>query len=173
MQLYVKDGAIVAVHEDNQSVRPSVYGEGVTLVPYYGLLDPAERVGSPPAKGQPDTRPMALPKLSREDLIAVAAARRWLAETAGIDVAGVRVPTDDRAKMLVSGAASSMADADEVLFKAASGFVSLTGVQIRAIRDAITAHVAACFAKEAAVVAAIQARTIKTIAAIEAAGWPA
>lgn len=107
------------------------------------------------------------------DLTRYAADKRWRIETGGIAVSGLSVPTDDRAKTLINGGASALADGDTIPFKTAAGWVTLTGVQLRAIRAAIAQHVQACFSTEAAVVAAIAAGTVTTIAAVDAASWPA
>lgn len=111
-------------------------------------------------------------------LIAYAAVRRWEREVAGIEVGGMTVHTDDRSKTLIMGARQA-ADADPAFitqFKVAAGFVTLDAAAITVISDAVLAHVADCFAREAAVAAAIEAGTIATAAEIDAAfaaaAWP-
>lgn len=106
------------------------------------------------------------------DLVRYAAHKRWQVECGGISVGGLAVPTDDRAKMLISGAAATLGDADTIQFKSRAGWVVLTGEQLRAVRAMVTAHVQACFAAEAAVAAGIAAGTITSIAAVDAAAWP-
>lgn len=44
MKLYVKDGAVIATHDDGQDVPASAYGDGVTILPYPGsrVFEPGE-----------------------------------------------------------------------------------------------------------------------------------
>ena len=111
------------------------------------------------------------------DLKARAAERRWAAETGGIDAAvapgtTIRVPTDDRAKLLLLGASTAMADGDTAPFVVGAVAVTLSGVQFRAIYGAIVAHVQACFATQTAVLAAIDAGTVTSLAEVDAWPWP-
>lgn len=88
---------------------------------------------------------------ARQARITAIAARRWLAETAGIKVAGMQVDTDDRSKLLINGAAvEAMLDPEYTLrWKTADGFVELTAEQVISIARAVRAHVQACFDREA------------------------
>lgn len=105
-------------------------------------------------------------------LKAAAAQKRWNVENGGTVVAGARVPTDDRAKALLTGAAASMTATATTKVKVGGVFVDMTGTQVKGLRDAVTAHVQACFQAEADVVAAIDAGTITTEAQIAAFAWP-
>lgn len=100
------------------------------------------------------------------------AARRYQAEFAGITVSGMTVETDDRAKLLINGAAvEAMLDADYVMqWKTIEGFVELTGAHVIGIARAVRAHVQACFDREAELLVALEAGTI-TEADLEQ-GWP-
>ena len=90
------------------------------------------------------------------------AARRYKAEIAGITINGMRVETDDRAKLLINGAAvEAMLDADYVMqWKTSEGFVELTGAQVIGIARAVRAHVQACFDREAELLAELEAGTL-------------
>lgn len=63
MQLYCKDGRVLAMHDDGQNVPASAYGDQVMVVPYTGTFDALARIGEPPPEGEPDTRPYAAPPI--------------------------------------------------------------------------------------------------------------
>ena len=100
------------------------------------------------------------------------AARRYQAEIAGITINGMRVETDDRAKLLINGAAlEAMLDADYAMqWKTIEGFVELTGAQVIGVARAVRAHVQACFNREAELLAELEAGTL-TDEMLEQ-GWP-
>lgn len=128
------------------------------------LLDGGELAPPPPP-----------PAPSVADLLAYAADHRWRVETAGLDVGGVQVYTDDRSKMMIMGARiKAGADPDFTTdWKTAAGeFVTIDAATVIAISDAILDHVAACFAAEAGVIADIEAGDITTIKQIDQADWP-
>ena len=79
------------------------------------------------------------------------AAARWAAETAGIDVNGFTVRTDRESQALITGAAlQAFVDPDYTCrWKTEAGFVSLDSVQIKAVAQAVRAHVQSCFDREA------------------------
>ena len=79
------------------------------------------------------------------------AAARYEAETAGIDVNGFTVRTDRESQALITGAAlAAFADPDYTCqWKTEAGFVSLDSVQIKAVAQAVRAHVQSCFDREA------------------------
>lgn len=108
------------------------------------------------------------------DLAAYAADRRWRAETAGIVVAGAVIATDRESQAMIMGARlyAQATPGANVQFKTAGGFVALGGAQIEAVALAVAAHVQACFAVEAAVLAEIQAGTISTLPQVDGAAWP-
>ncbi|HRD79047.1 MAG TPA: DUF4376 domain-containing protein [Hyphomicrobiaceae bacterium] len=106
-------------------------------------------------------------------LKAYAADKRWRIEIGGIVVNGAPVPTDDRAKALLTGAAASMTSTETTKVKVGGAFVDMTGTQVKALRDAVADHVQACFQAEADVVAEIDAGTITTLAEVDAFAWPA
>lgn len=161
-------GSVVTVVSVDEIFDP---GDGLIAVDVTGVVAYAGCTWSEeggfvePAKPAPTT----------DELIAHAAARRWQVETAGITAGGVMVATDDRSKSLIMGARMA-ADKDPgftTRFKpVGGGFVTVDAPAIIAISDALLAHVAACFAIEAQVVADIDAGIITTTAEIDAAGWP-
>ena len=108
-------------------------------------------------------------------LLAFAADKRWRVETGGITVGGVPLSTDDRSKLMITGARIK-ADNDPDFttpWVAADGSVStVNAATIIAISDAVLAHVAACFAAYDGIKADIEAGSITTAAEIDAAGWP-
>ena len=107
-------------------------------------------------------------------LLAYAADKRWRVETGDIVVGSVPVATDDRSKIMIIGARVK-ADADANFtteWKTPAGFQTIDAATIIAISNAVLAHVDACFAAEATVLAEIEAGAITTTAEIDAAGWP-
>jgi hypothetical protein len=105
-------------------------------------------------------------------LTAYAASARYSKETGGITVAGIAMPTDRETQAHLSGAYSYVqaTPSATIQWKLANGsFVSLTAAQITAIATAAAAHVQACFAAEATVVAGIQAGTITVKSQVDAA----
>lgn len=119
------------------------------------------------AAGVPDLAPSTL--MSAAELKAHAADRRWRKEIGGTTVGGTAIQTDDRAKVLLVGAALSMADEATAPFVLGGASVTLTGAQFKALYAGLVAHVQACFATQTAVLAAIEAGSITTRAEIDAA----
>lgn len=115
------------------------------------------------------------PTPSAGTLKAYAAAKRWQVETGGISVGGASIQTDRASQAMITGAfAYAQANPSaSIAFKAGGGFVMLAAADVEAIANAVGAHVQACFAAEAAIVAAIEAGAITTFAAIDGADWPA
>ena len=88
-------------------------------------------------------------KAAKRDEIAAA---RYDAETGGVDLNGVKIATDRGSQGLLTAAVvTARLDPEfKTRWKCADGrFVQLDAVQLRAIGDAVTAHVEACFAREA------------------------
>lgn len=109
-------------------------------------------------------------------LLARLAERRWEVETGGIQVGGARVATDDRSKLLIADAARR-ADSDPEFttrWKAENGWVILDASTIIAVRDAVFAHVASCFAREGDLADMITSADVVTedLAAAVEAFWP-
>jgi hypothetical protein len=99
------------------------------------------------------------------------AAARYAAETGGCTVDGVTIATDRGSQALLTAAVvTARIDPEfKVRWKCADGrFVTLDAMQLRAIGDAVTAHVEACFAREAELVELIDAaQTAEELAAIK------
>lgn len=110
--------------------------------------------------------------LTPEGLREHAAQKRWEKEVGGITLSGLVVHTDDRSKIMISGARVA-AEADPnftTQWKGADGtFVTLDAAMIAAISNAVSNHVSNCFALEAQVLAQIEAGTITTTEEIDAA----
>ena len=91
------------------------------------------------------------------------AAERYVAETGGIEVDGVTIATDRGSQALLT-AAVVMARLDpefKTQWKCADGrFKQLDAFQLRAIGDAVIAHVESCFAREGELCEQIDAATM-------------
>lgn len=108
----------------------------------------------------------------RAEMARQIADRRWQAEVAGITVNGMAVATDRDSQALLTGAAlAAMRDPAYVCrWKTATGFVELNAEQLTAVADTVRAHVQACFDREAALLAELDAGTL-TPEMLEQ-GWP-
>ena len=99
------------------------------------------------------------PKVQKRAEIAAA---RYAAETGGCTVDGVTIATDRGSQALLT-ASVVMARMDpefKTRWKCADGhFVTLDAMQLRAIGDAVIAHVEACFAREGELCEQIDAAT--------------
>ncbi len=120
-------------------------------------------------------RPVLDPAEIKAHLIAYAADKRWRVETGGITVGGVLIATDDRSKLMITGARIK-ADNDPAFvtpWVASDGSVSsIDAATVIAISDAVLSHVAACFVAYDEIKGDIEAGTITTTAEIDAADWP-
>jgi len=116
----------------------------------------------------------------RDQAKARVATRRFRAETGGLTLPGGTKLRTDRESQAMIGNAVALAQLEPeapVAFKAASGWVTLTGAQMQAVGRAVGAHVRACFAREQAIGALIDAAdTMEEVLAIydeqAEAGWP-
>jgi hypothetical protein len=109
--------------------------------------------------------------------LAALAARRYEAETGGIEVNGVSIRTDRESQGLVLGLIKRLEESPEGTtqrFKAASGWVVVDLPTIKAVGLAIGIHVGACFEREGQLAEAIEAaETPEDLSAIDiTAGWP-
>lgn len=99
------------------------------------------------------------------------AAARYAAETSGCMVDGVTIATDRGSQALLTAAVvSARLDPEfKTRWKCADGrFVTLDAMQLRAIGDAVIAHVEACFAREGEICEQIDAaQTPEELAAIK------
>lgn len=113
----------------------------------------------------------------KADKLAALAQRRWEAETGGLTVGGLFVPTDRETQAIVDRTVKAFGDGDltgAVDFKSPAGFVELTEVQLRAIKAAGAQHIQACFSAEKTFTTAItSAATLAVLDAIDInQGWP-
>lgn len=121
-----------------------------------------------PVEPSPDV-PLS-PEQIKAKLRAYAIDKRWRVETGGTTVNSIPVPTDDRAKLLLLGAANSMADGSSApLVINGVNYGTLTKAQFQAINTAIVAHVQNTFTTLASVLASIDAESITTTEAIDGA----
>lgn len=116
----------------------------------------------------------APPVLASVDLVAYVAAKRYNVEAGGITVSGTSIRTDRESQSKITGAyVYTQANPDKtVMFKAVNGFVELDKNAVAVIANAVGAHVQACFAVEAELVAGIAAQTLTTTDQIDSASWP-
>lgn len=100
------------------------------------------------------------------------AARRFQVETGGVTVEGVQINTDRDSQSLLTGAAfaASLDPGYHIKWKAATGFVDLTGEQILGIASQVRAFVQACFNREAKLLGAVADGSITSEMLEE--GWP-
>jgi hypothetical protein len=104
----------------------------------------------------------------RTRLTAYALDKRWRVEVGGVTLGGVQVPTDDRAKLLLLGAAQSMADGSSApLVIAGVNYGSKTKAEFQSINAAVVVHVQSTFPKLATALADIASDTITTTAQID------
>ena len=130
----------------------------------YGRELPTKVVPVIDGEAEPDHPGLTLPEY--------AAAKRWEKEVGGIEINGLKVSTDDRSKLLISGARQG-ADSDPTFttrFKFSDGqFSEIDAPTIVAISDAVLLHVRQCFSLEEQVLAQIEAGTIMTTQEVDSA----
>lgn len=115
------------------------------------------------------------PAPTKDDLLSYAAAKRWTVETGGITVNGASIDTSRDSQAMIANAYAyvTSSGAASISYKASSGWVTMDAATVKAVALAVGAHVQAAFASEQTVDAAIEAGTIATYAAVDAASWPA
>mgnify|MGYP000935891103 CR=1 FL=1 len=112
------------------------------------------------------------------ELKAYAAEKRWQVEVGGVLVevapgVSVPVPTDDRAKLLILGAAQTLTpDATAPFVAGGVVYGTLSGAQFVALHAAVVAHVQATFPVLAELITQIDAGTVTSTTQIDAAAWP-
>ncbi|MDG9854125.1 DUF4376 domain-containing protein [Pseudomonas nitroreducens] len=152
----------------------SMPGDAVEIsMEYYRELKDGEEAGlliRPDERGYPV---LVEPPAQPVDVPALIAARRYLAETAGITINGMPLDTGRDSQALVTGAAlAAVIDANYICqWKTAEGFVELSAQEIIGLASAMRAHVQACFDREAALLDALAAGTYT--AELLDQGWPA
>ncbi len=114
-----------------------------------------------------------LPEITPDDLLAFAAQKRWQVETGGIVVGGAQIATDRESQAMIGNAVQvTSLTGQTIKFKSESGFIELTPEQMQGVALAVAAHVQACLAVEADVVAKIEAGTITNVEQIDTYAWP-
>lgn len=106
---------------------------------------------------------------TKSELAAYAGEVAWRTEIAGKTILGIPVKWDERSKVLLMGAAGTLADEATAPYVSGSLVVQLTGAQFKSIYAAMVAHTQACFVKRAEVLGQIEAETITTKAQVDAA----
>lgn len=103
-----------------------------------------------------------------------ASAKRFAVETGGIVVNGARIDTSRDSQSMVANAHAYIENsgAASTAFKALSGWITLSGAEIKATALAVGAHVQASFVAEEAVDALIASGEFKSFADIDAFQWP-
>ena len=118
------------------------------------------------------------PSVLRPRLAARIPERRWEIETGGIEVGGLRIATDDRAKTLL-GQLAGRASRDKKFttrFKTAAGWMAVNAAQLIEIDNAVANHVNAAFLREeqlAAMLASASDTDLPALAHTVEAFWPA
>jgi hypothetical protein len=121
--------------------------------------------------------PLPPPPLSKPELKALAADKRFRVETGGLVVGGIPIATDRQAQAMITGA-SNLFDKDPLLLTVdwsidAENFVTLDKATVQQNGILIGRHVQASFTAQRQIVALIDAGDITTAEQIEAwAGWP-
>ena len=120
-----------------------------------------------PAPAETPAEPLS-PEAEKARLVAYALDKRWRLEVGGVTVGGVHVPTDDRAKLLLLGAAQSMADGSSApLVVAGVNYGLMSKAQFQAINSAVVAHVQSTFPKLATSLTGIADGSITTTTEID------
>ena len=83
-------------------------------------------------------------------LLARLAQRRWEVEVGGTEVGGYAIATDDRSKLMLTGAFMAQAANPEFStnWKTGSGWVTIDAATIRSLYASVSAHVDRCFRRE-------------------------
>ncbi|WP_160286820.1 DUF4376 domain-containing protein [Pseudomonas knackmussii] len=117
--------------------------------------------------------PAVLPPTSEEWKVLIAA-RRWLQVQAGTDVDGIHLDTSDTSQVKITGAAleATLDSSYSCDWKSADGtWVTMDAAQILAIARAMRAYIQACYDREKALAAEVDAGTFTDAMLDE--GWPA
>lgn len=97
--------------------------------------------------------------LLKSEKTAAITARRWEVETGGITLNGAAIATDAATQAKLSGALQLVQDDDTRIldWKGVNGWISLNAAAVTAIAVAVGTHVQACFSREKALHAAVDA----------------
>lgn len=124
----------------------------------------------------PNQEPVLIESLSPEEakakLKAHASNKRWSIEVGGTTFLGMTVPTDDRAKVLLMGAAGSMSDEETAPFIVSGNAITLTGAQFKQIYNTVTVdRVRQLFEDEAIIISKINSGEITETSQIDNYIW--
>jgi hypothetical protein len=134
---------------------------------WLSLSSPEERaaLGITWVEPAPPPEPASPPPLTKDELLLVAAGRRWAKETGGLTLNGIEVSTDDTAQRKISEL-RRRAEAGEIPlpfgFKAVRGWVDMDLATIQTVDRAIAAHVQSCYAQERSVAQQIESGALTT-----------
>lgn len=122
----------------------------------------------------PDQTPAVTVAPTPDDLRSHAASVRFAVETGGVTVGAATIDTGRDSQSMIAGALAYVqaSEAASVEFKAASGWVTLSAGEVKAIALAVGAHVQACFAAERDIDEAIAAGSVTSREQIDAWPWP-
>ena len=109
-----------------------------------------------------------------DELRAYASVKRFAVETGGIVINGARIDTSRDSQSMVANAHAYIVNSVAVstAFKALSGWMTLSGAEIKATALADGAHVQASFATEEAIDALITSGDVTDFAEIDTFNWP-
>ncbi len=111
------------------------------------------------------------PEAAKARLLVYAANKRWEIETGGMVFGGMSIPTNDRAKLLLMGAADTMTNEQTAMFVVDGTAVQLTGAQFKAIYAEIVRRIQVLFGIQADIIGLINDGTYTTTAQIDAHDW--
>lgn len=131
---------------------------------------PDAGIGWTVSNGVATPPPVIEPLQTADTLSAYASSVRWHKENGGIDVGGIRIPTDDRSKTMIGRASrTSSGVASTPFIVNGINYGSINKAQFEAMDAAIDVHVSATFETLATVLVAIADGTITTTAEIDTA----
>ncbi|MDH0615939.1 MULTISPECIES: DUF4376 domain-containing protein [unclassified Agrobacterium] len=122
--------------------------------------------------GKTFSQPVA-ESITKSELLAYAAMKRFEIETGGIVVNGCRVDTSRDSQSMIANAHSYVvaSGAASTKFKSLSGFVTLSAAEVKETALAVGAHVQSLFDAEATIDALITSGDIASLADIDAYQW--
>jgi len=170
----IENGVVTATDDKEPILLPGALAQDwrplVLEYPEYDkrthqIGDPTDVIDSDRVVRTWTVRPRALGK---DGLVAYAAERRWRKEVGGITVNGITIPTDDRAKLLLLGAAQSMED-DSIapLIVDGTNYGLFNKAQFQGINSALIAHVQNTFVVLAEILEDINSELITDIDQID------
>jgi len=111
------------------------------------------------------------PSAAKAKLVSYLSNKRWELEVGGMIFSGMKVPTDDRAKILLMGAAGSMTNEDTASFNVDGVAITLTGLQFKTVYNEITRRTRLLFDIEGLILNEINTNKITSKEQIDAWDW--